>query len=148
MKKLIVFTVLLLCMNIFMCNATQIINHNSFALVEDYIKTFKASQNDVTFIFKGNGWEGKTFKMTLPKRLLGEFKKDLFEEISFNCKQGEEKNGIGLLVLNSDNSKIELEIGVTIDLLKGRYIVLYWEGIDFSIKAYKKRPKFIENNAS
>ena len=91
MKKLIVFTVLLLCMNIFMCNATQIINHNSFALVEDYIKTFKASQNDVTFIFKGNGWEGKTFKMTLPERLLGEFKKDLFEEISFNCKQGEEK---------------------------------------------------------
>ena len=141
MKKLIVFTVLLLCMNIFMCNATQIINHNSFALVEDYIKTFKASQNDVTFIFKGNGWEGKTFKMTLPKRLLGEFKKDLFEEISFNCKQGEEKNGIGLLVLNSDNSKIELEVGVTIDLLKGRYIVLYWEGVDFSIKAYKKRPK-------
>lgn len=148
MKKLIVFIVLLLCMNIFMCNATQIINHNSFAFVEDYIKTFKASQNDVTFIFKGNGWEGKTFKMTLPKRLLGEFKKDLFEEISFNCKQGEEKNGIGLLVLNSDNSKIELEIGVTIDLLKGRYIVLYWEGVDFSIKAYKKRPKFIENNAS
>lgn len=79
--------------------------------------------------------------MTSPKYLLGEFKEGLFKELSFNCLEGEEKNGIGLLVLNSDNSKIELEIGVTIDLLKGRYIILYWEGVDFSIKAYKKRPK-------
>lgn len=53
MKKLIVFTVLLLCMNIFECNASQIINHNSFTLIDDYLKTFKKSQNDVTFIFQG-----------------------------------------------------------------------------------------------
>ncbi|MBO7521808.1 MAG: hypothetical protein J6T16_06180 [Opitutales bacterium] len=143
MRKLIVFSVLILCMNIFECNASQIINHNSFTLIDDYLKTFKKSPNDVTFIFEGNGWKNKTLKMTSPEYLLGEFKDKKFRELSFNLSEGE-KCVLGLAVLNADSSKIEMQIGIAIDISKGRFIVLNWEGSGFSMKAYKEKPKNLE----
>ena len=126
--------------------ARTIIDHNSYALAGDYLKTFKKSQNDATFFFTGSGWEGKVFKMNAPKRILGEFKDKNFRELSFNfdeCKEGVE-NSFEMSVINADCSKIEMRIAVDIDLSKGRFIVLHWDGSDFSMKAYKEKPKNLE----
>ena len=123
--------------------ARIIIDHNSYALAGDYVKTFKKSQNDATFFFTGSGWEDKVFKMNAPERILGEFKDKKFRELSFNFDEpgNAGKNVFVMEVANADGSKIEMRIAVDIDLSKGRFIVLHWDGSDFSMKAYKEKPK-------
>ncbi|MBR4597938.1 MAG: hypothetical protein IKO42_06055 [Opitutales bacterium] len=140
MKKLMFLLAMFFCLPAAFAHYI-IINHNSYALADDYYaKSFTKSQNDVTFIFTGCGWEGKVFRMDAPKRILGEFKDKKFRELSFNLAEGE-KCVWGLAVLNADGSKIEMQISVAIDISKGRFIVLNCEGSGFSMKAYKEKPK-------
>lgn len=143
MKRLTTIIVLVFCINVFVCNAHQIINHTSYTLVDDYLKSFEESQNDVTFIFKGSGWNGKTFILQSPKRLLGEFKKDLFKELSFNMNPIVDANPgeipFSLEVLDASASYKEIKVDLNINPAKGKFIVLYWEGANFSVKAYKNR---------